>query len=391
MKEVFIVSVARTPIGSFGGKLAELSAVQLGTHAVKSALQKINLDPEFVQELIFGNVVSANVGQAPARQIALAAGLNESTICTTVNKVCASGMKAAMYGAQSILLNDADIVVVGGTESMSQAPFYIPKARFGYKYGDAALIDGLSRDGLVNPYDNKAMGEFADKTAEKYEISRAAQDEFAINSYKRSAAATENGKFKNEIIPIEITTRKGVITISEDEEFRNVMFDKIPTLKSAFPSKGTVTAANASTMNDGAAALILASGEAVKEHNLKPIARIISFADGEIAPEWFTMAPTIAAPKALKKSGLTLDQMDFIEVNEAFAVVPLAFAKELNADLSKINVYGGGVSLGHPLGCSGARIIVTLTSVLQNEGGKYGLAAICNGGGGASAMIIERI
>lgn len=391
MKEVFIVSVARTPIGSFGGKLAELSAVQLGTHAVKSALQKINLDPEFVQELIFGNVVSANVGQAPARQIALAAGLNESTICTTVNKVCASGMKAAMYGAQSILLNDADIVVVGGTESMSQAPFYIPKARFGYKYGDAALIDGLSRDGLVNPYDNKAMGEFADKTAEKYEISRAAQDEFAINSYKRSAAATENGKFKNEIIPIEITTRKGVVTISEDEEFRNVMFDKIPTLKSAFPSKGTVTAANASTMNDGAAALILASGEAVKEHNLKPIARIISFADGEIAPEWFTMAPTIAAPKALKKSGLTLDQMDFIEVNEAFAVVPLAFAKELNADLSKMNVYGGGVSLGHPLGCSGARIIVTLTSVLQNEGGKYGLAAICNGGGGASAMIIERI
>lgn len=391
MKEVFIVSVARTPIGSFGGKLAELSAVQLGTHAVKSALQKINLDPEFVQELIFGNVVSANVGQAPARQIALAAGLNESTICTTVNKVCASGMKAAMYGAQSILLNDADIVVVGGTESMSQAPFYIPKARFGYRYGDAALIDGLSRDGLVNPYDNKAMGEFADKTAEKYEISRAAQDEFAINSYKRSAAATENGKFKNEIIPIEITTRKGVVTISEDEEFRNVMFDKIPTLKSAFPSKGTVTAANASTMNDGAAALILASGEAVKEHNLKPIARIISFADGEIAPEWFTMAPTIAAPKALKKSGLTLDQMDFIEVNEAFAVVPLAFAKELNADLSKMNVYGGGVSLGHPLGCSGARIIVTLTSVLQNEGGKYGLAAICNGGGGASAMIIERI
>jgi len=391
MKEVFIVSVARTPIGSFGGKLAELSAVQLGTHAVKSALQKINLDADLVEELIFGNVVSANVGQAPARQIALAAGLSESTICTTVNKVCASGMKAAMYGAQSILMNDADIVVVGGTESMSQAPFYIPKARFGYKYGDAALIDGLSRDGLVNPYDNKAMGEFADKTADKYQISREAQDEFAINSYKRSAAATENGKFKNEISPIDIPTRKGVITISEDEEFRNVMFDKIPTLKSAFPSKGTVTAANASTMNDGAAAIILASGEAVKQHNLKPIARIVSFADGEIAPEWFTMAPTIAAPKALKKSGLTLKQMDFIEVNEAFAVVPLAFAKELGADLNKMNVYGGGVSLGHPLGCSGARIIVTLTSVLQNEGGKYGLAAICNGGGGASAMIIERM
>ena len=391
MKEVFIVSVARTPIGSFGGKLAELSAVQLGTHAVKSALQKINLDPNLVEELIFGNVVSANVGQAPARQIALAAGLSESTICTTVNKVCASGMKAAMYGAQSILMNDADIVVVGGTESMSQAPFYIPKARFGYKYGDAALIDGLSRDGLVNPYDNKAMGEFADKTADKYQISRETQDEFAINSYKRSAAATENGKFKNEISPIDIPTRKGVITISEDEEFRNVMFDKIPTLKSAFPSKGTVTAANASTMNDGAAAIILASGEAVKQHNLKPIARIVSFADGEIAPEWFTMAPTIAAPKALKKSGLTLKQMDFIEVNEAFAVVPLAFAKELGADLNKMNVYGGGVSLGHPLGCSGARIIVTLTSVLQNEGGKYGLAAICNGGGGASAMIIERM
>ena len=385
MKEVFIVSVARTPIGSFGGKLAELSAVQLGTHAVKSALQKINLDPNLVEELIFGNVVSANVGQAPARQIALEAGLSESTICTTVNKVCASGMKAAMYGAQSILMNDADIVVVGGTESMSQAPFYIPKARFGYKYGDAALIDGLSRDGLVNPYDNKAMGEFADKTADKYQISREAQDEFAINSYKRSAAATD------EISPIDIPTRKGVITISEDEEFRNVMFDKIPTLKSAFPSKGTVTAANASTMNDGAAAIILASGEAVKQHNLKPIARIVSFADGEIAPEWFTMAPTIAAPKALKKSGLTLKQMDFIEVNEAFAVVPLAFAKELGADLNKMNVYGGGVSLGHPLGCSGARIIVTLTSVLQNEGGKYGLAAICNGGGGASAMIIERM
>ncbi len=391
MKEVFIVSVARTPIGSFGGKLAELSAVHLGTHAVKSALQKINLNPDLIEELIFGNVVSANVGQAPARQIALAAGLSESTICTTVNKVCASGMKATMYGAQSILMNDADIVIVGGTESMSQAPFYVPKARFGYKYGDAALIDGLSRDGLVNPYDNKAMGEFADKTAEQYQISREAQDEFAINSYKRSASATENGKFKNEISAIDIATRKGVVTISEDEEFRNVMFDKIPTLKSAFPSKGTVTAANASTMNDGAAAIILASGEAVKQHNLKPIARIISFADGEVAPEWFTIAPTIAAPKALKKSGLTLNQIDFIEVNEAFAVVPLAFAKVLNADINKMNVYGGGVSLGHPLGCSGARIIVTLTSVLQNEGGKYGLAAICNGGGGASALIIERI
>ncbi len=391
MKEVYIVSVSRTPIGSFGGKLAELSAIQLGTHAVKSALEKISLNPELVDEMIFGNVVSANLGQAPARQIALAAGLSESTICTTVNKVCASGMKAAMYGAQSIMLDDADIVVTGGTESMSQAPFYIPKARFGYKYGDAMMIDGLSRDGLANAYDGKAMGEFADKMAEKYNISREAQDAFAINSYKRSAAATENGKFKSEIAAIDITTRKGVVTVSEDEEFRNVMFDKIPMLKPAFPTKGTVTAANASTMNDGAACIILASAKAVKQHNLKPIARIVSFADGEIAPEWFTMAPTIATPKALKKSGLTIEQIDFFEVNEAFAVVPLAFAYELGVDLAKMNIYGGGVSLGHPLGCSGARIIVTLTSVLQNEGGKYGLAAICNGGGGASAMVIERM
>ncbi len=391
MKEVFIVSVTRTPIGSFGGKLADLTAVQLGTHAVKSALQKINLNPGLAEEMIFGNVVSANLGQAPARQIALAAGLSESVICTTINKVCASGMKATMYGAQSIMLGDADIVVTGGTESMSQAPFYVPKARFGYKYGDAALIDGLNKDGLANAYDGKAMGEFADKTADKYQISREEQDAFAINSYKRSAAATEKGKFKNEISPIDITTRKGIITVSEDEEFRNVMFDKIPTLKPAFPTKGTVTAANASTMNDGAACIILASAKAVKQHNLKPIARIVSFADGEIAPEWFTIAPTIATPKALKKSGLSLSQIDFFEVNEAFAVVPLAFAKELGVDINKMNVYGGGVSLGHPLGCSGARIIVTLTSVLQNEDGKYGLAAICNGGGGASAMVIERI
>ena len=338
-----------------------------------------------------GNVVSANLGQAPARQAAKYAGLPDSVNCTTVNKVCASGMKAAAYGAQSILLGHADIVVAGGMESMSQIPYYVPKARFGYKYGNGELIDGLAKDGLVDVYDQQAMGIYADRTAAKYGFSREQQDAFAIRSYKNSAATTEGGQFKNEIIPVEVASRKGNFMMTEDEEYKNVMFEKIPTLRPAFSKDGTVTAANASTINDGASALVLVSGEMVKKLNLKPIARIVSFADGEQAPEWFTTAPTIAAPIALKRAGLTLNDIDYFEVNEAFAVVPMAFAKVMDFDPEKMNVFGGACSLGHPLGCSGARILTTLNNVLHQKNGRYGMAAICNGGGGASAMIIERL
>lgn len=391
MKEVFIVSAVRTPIGSFGGSLADMSATQLGSIAIKAALAKAGVPAELIEEVIMGNVVSANVGQAPARQAAIGAGLPVNVACTTVNKVCASGMKATAYGAQSIMLGQADLIVTGGMESMSQIPFYVPKARFGYKYGNGELIDGLAKDGLTDAYDKGAMGIYADRTAVKYEITRQEQDEFAIRSYTRSAAATEGGKFASEIVPVEIKTRKGTVLMSADEEYKNVSFDKLPMLRPAFSKDGTVTAGNASTINDGASALVLASAEKVKELGLTPLARIVSFADAEHEPEWFTTAPTKAAPLALKRAGLSMNDISFFEINEAFSVVTMAFAKEFGLSPEQVNIFGGAVSLGHPLGCSGARILTTLNSVLHDQNAKYGLAAICNGGGGASAMILEKL
>lgn len=391
-KPVYIISAVRTPIGSFGGMLSSFSAVQLGTIALRGAMEKAGIAASDVQEVIMGNVVSSNLGQAPARQAALAAGIPDSVPCTTINKVCASGTKAAMWGAQSIMLGQADIVAVGGMESMSNIPFYIPKARFGYKYGNGELVDGLDKDGLQDVYQRKAMGVFADATAAHFGISREQQDQFAIQSYKKSASSTESGHFKNEIIPVSIPQKKGEpLLISEDEEYKNVLFDKIPSLRPAFTPDGTVTAANASTINDGAAALILASEEAVKRHNLKPIARILAFSDGEQAPEWFTTAPTLSVPRAVKLAGLSLDDIDYFEINEAFSVVPLAFEKILQVPDEKMNAAGGAVSLGHPLGASGARIITTLCHVLHSKGGRYGAVGICNGGGGSSAMVIERM
>lgn len=392
LKPVYIVSAVRTPIGSFGGVLSSFTAIQLGSIAIKGALEKAGLSPSEVNEVFMGNVVSSNLGQAPARQAALAAGIPDAVPCTTVNKVCASGTKAAMFGAQAIELGQADVVVVGGMESMSNIPYYIPKARFGYKYGNAELVDGLEKDGLLDVYQKKAMGVFADATAAKFGISREQQDAFAINSYKKSAAATQSGHFSSEIIPIAIPQKKGdPVLIKEDEEYKNVFFDKIPGLRPAFTPDGTVTAANASTINDGASALVLASEEAVKRLNLKPIARIMAYSDGEQAPEWFTTAPTLSVPRAVSKAGLSLDQIDFFEINEAFSVVPLAFEHILHVPDEKMNVAGGAVSLGHPLGASGARILTTLCHVLQGKNGRYGAVGICNGGGGSSAMVVERL
>jgi acetyl-CoA C-acetyltransferase len=382
----------RTPIGSFGGSLSIITAPTLGATAIKAAIEKAGIEPDQVEEVLYGNVCQANVGQAPARQATLGAGLSNKTNVTTINKVCASGMKSIIFGSQSIELGQNDIVVVGGMESMSNIPFYLSKARYGYGYGNGELIDGLAKDGLVNVYDDKAMGCFADATASKFEISREEQDAFAIQSYKRSAQAWANGFFASEVTPVEVTDRKGnVKVVSEDEEFKNVNFEKIHTLRPAFTKEGTVTAANASTISDGAAALVLASAKAVKRNNLKPIAKIISYADGEHEPEWFTTAPIIAAEKALKRAGLTMADIDFFEINEAFAVVSMAFAKHFGINHEKVNVFGGAVSLGHPLGCSGARIVTTLINVLHKKNAKYGMAAICNGGGGASAIIIEKI
>ncbi|KXK40336.1 MAG: thiolase family protein [Saprospiraceae bacterium] len=392
MQKVYIVSASRTPIGSFGGVLSGISAPELGATAVKSAITKSGLTAADVEEIFFGQVVQANTGQAPARQVALGSGLNLSTPATTVNKVCASGMKAVMFGSMSIELGLNNVVVAGGMENMSQIPYYVAKGRYGYRYGHGQLVDGLVRDGLENVYDSQAMGCFADATAVKYEISREEQDRFAIQSYKRAAAAWEANKFKDEIAGVEIKDRKGNISvIDHDEEYKNVIFDKIPGLRPVFTKEGTVTAANASTINDGAAALILASEDMVKKHQLKPLARIVAYADGAHEPEWFTTAPSIAAEKALKRAGLSIGDIDFFEVNEAFAVVTLAFNKYFGVSEDKVNIYGGGVSLGHPLGCSGARIITTLTTVLAQNKGKYGLAALCNGGGGASAIIIENL
>lgn len=392
MKEVFIVSAVRTPMGSFGGMFAGLSATQLGSAAIKGALEKAGVSASAIEEVLMGNVCSANLGQAPARQAALGADIGIEVPCTTVNKVCSSGMKAVMFGAQSIMLGLTDLIVAGGMESMSNIPYYAPKARFGYKFGDATLVDGLTRDGLKDAYDHNAMGVCADATASKYAISREEQDRFAIRSYKLSAQSTESGAFKDEIAPVSVPQRKGdPLLITEDEEYKKVKFEKIPSLRPVFSKDGTVTAANASTINDGASAIILASAEKVKELGLTPIAKIRAFADAAHEPQWFTTAPTKAAPAALKRAGMTIGDIDYWEVNEAFAVVPLAFNQELGIDEDKVNILGGGVSIGHPLGSSGSRIIATLNNVLQQKDANVGLATLCNGGGGASAIIIERV
>ena len=392
MNEVFIVSAVRTPIGSFGGLLSSFSATRLGSLAIRGALKAAGIESGWVDEVFMGNVCSANLGQAPARQAALGADIGMDVPCTTINKVCSSGMKSIMFGAQAIALGQADTIVAGGMESMSNIPYYLDKSRWGMKYGDGKAIDGLARDGLTDAYDHMAMGVCADRTATKYNISREDQDNFAIQSYRRSAEATQSGSFKNEIIPIEIPQRKGdPVLMHEDEEYKKVIFEKIPALRPAFSKDGTVTAANASTINDGASALVLMNEQKIKELNLTPIARIVSYADAAHEPAWFTTAPTLAAPKALKRAGLDKDDIDLFEVNEAFAVVPMAFNQELGIDPNKVNVHGGAVSLGHPLGASGARITTTLIHAMSKNQSKYGLATLCNGGGGASAIIIEYI
>lgn len=392
MKEVYIISAVRTPLGSFGGKLSGLTAVELGSIAIKGALEKAGIDPKEVEEVLMGNVISANLGQAPARQAAIGAGIGYNVPCTTINKVCSSGMKAVMFAAQSIMTGQNDVIVAGGMESMSNVPYYVPKARFGYKYGNAEFVDGLVKDGLFEVYYKFPMGNCADNTAKELNITREEQDNYAIQSYSRSAEAWKAGAFKDEVIPVEIKGRKGeTIIIDEDEEFKNVMFDKIPYLRPVFDKEGTVTAANASTMNDGASALVLMSKEKVQELGVKPIAKIIGFADAAQDPLWFTTAPAIAIPKAIKNAGITERDVDFYEINEAFAAVAIANQRQLNLDGDKLNVFGGAVALGHPLGASGARIISTLYSVLSKKKGKIGVAGICNGGGGASAIVIEKL
>ncbi|CAM3996526.1 acetyl-CoA C-acyltransferase [Flavobacterium weaverense] len=390
-KRVVIVSAVRTPIGSFMGGLSTVTAPKLGAAAIKGALDKINLDPNLVDEVFMGNVVQAGTGQAPARQAAIFAGLNESVACTTINKVCASGMKAVMLGAQAIQCGDAEIVVAGGMENMSLIPHYL-NLRNGTKFGPAAMVDGMQKDGLTDAYDNSAMGVCADLCASEYNFTREDQDNYAIQSYERSAKAWESGKFDNEIVPVAVPQRKGdPIVVSKDEEFTNVKLDKIPSLNPVFTKDGTVTAANASTINDGAAAVILMSEEKALSLGLKPLAYIKGYADAAQEPKWFTTSPAKALPKALDKAGISIDAVDYFEFNEAFAVVGLANAKILGLANDKVNVNGGAVSLGHPLGCSGVRIIVTLLNVLEQNNAKVGAAAICNGGGGASAIVIERI
>ena len=392
MKEVYILSAVRTPVGSFGGSLKDFNAAKLGAIAIRAALEKSGVKPEQVDDVLMGCVIQANVGQAPARQAAKFAGLPNEVNCTTINKVCASGMKSISLGAQSIKTGDADIVIAGGMESMSNVPFYIENMRWGNKYGSTSLIDGLVKDGLTDVYDGLAMGNAAELCASTCGISREEQDAFATESYKRSQAASESGKFENEIVAVDIPQKKGdPIKFAKDEEPFNVKFDKIASLKGAFKKDGTVTAANASTMNDGAAALVLISKEKAEELGLKPIARIISYADAEQAPELFTTTPSIAVPKAVAKAGLKMEDIDYWELNEAFSVVGIENTKRMKLDPAKVNVHGGAVSIGHPLGASGARIIVTLINVLKNNDARYGAAGICNGGGGASAMVIENI
>ncbi|GAB3805600.1 acetyl-CoA C-acyltransferase [Spirosoma humi] len=391
MNEVVIVSAVRTPIGSFGGALSTLSATDLGAAAIRGALSRAGVHPDQVQEVYIGNVVSANVGQAPAKQAALKAGLPATIPCTTINKVCASGTKAIMLAAQAIQLGQADVIVAGGMESMSNTPYYVPKARFGYKYGNAELVDGLARDGLVDVYDQCAMGVFADKTAETYGIGREEQDAYTVQSYRRSEASTQSGRFKAEIVPVDVAGRKGSVTVNEDEEYKNVIYDKIPTLKAAFTPNGTVTPASSSPISDGASALVVMSRQKADELGLTPLVRILAYADAEQEPQWFTTAPIKAVPLALQRAGLTVQDIDFFEINEAFSVVPLTFSKVLDIPQTKLNVSGGAVSIGHPLGASGARIVTTLTNVLYQNGGRFGAVGICNGGGGASAIVLEKL
>lgn len=391
-KEVYVISAVRTPIGSFGGSLASLTAVELGGIALKGALEKAGVEPKHVQQVIMGNVISANLGQAPARQAALKAGLGYEVECTTVNKVCASGSKAIMLAAQAIMLGHSDVVLAGGMESMSNVPYYLDKARFGAKYGHGQMIDGLMKDGLWDPYHNYAMGNAAENTAKEMGITREEQDAFAIESYTRSANAAKAGKKKDEIIPVTIEQRGKTVVVEDDEEYTKVDFTKVPGLKPAFIKEGgTVTAANASTLNDGAAAVLLMSKDKAEELGLTPMAKVLGFADAEQAPEWFTTSPSLAIPKALKHAGVSAEQVDFYEINEAFSVVSLANNKLLKLEGTKVNVYGGAVSLGHPLGASGARIVTTLLNVMRNEGGKIGVTGICNGGGGASSLVFEKL
>jgi acetyl-CoA C-acetyltransferase len=390
-KEVYIVSAVRTPMGSFMGGLSSVPATQLGAVAIKGAMEKGNINPEWVNEVFMGNVLQAGVGQAPARQAALGAGLGQNVPCTTVNKVCASGMKAIMLGAQTILAGDNVLVVVGGMENMSQVPHYVD-GRQGTKFGNITMLDGITKDGLLDVYNKVPMGNCAELCASEHGISREEQDAFAIDSYKKAAEAWSSGKFAEEVVPVSVPQRKGdPIVISEDEEYKNVFLDKIPSLRPAFDKEGTITAANASTLNDGASALVLASKEAVEKYNLKPLAKIVSYADAAQAPEWFTTAPSKAIPIALSKAGMTSADVDFWELNEAFSVVGIANTKLLGLDPSRVDVHGGAVAIGHPLGNSGSRIIVTLINVLKQHNGKIGGAGICNGGGGASAMIIELV
>lgn len=389
-KEVYILSAVRTPIGSFGGTLKDISATQLGAVAIRAAIDRAGIDAASVNELLMGCVLQANLGQAPARQASKLAGLPDNIPCTTINKVCASGMKAIIQGAQSILLGDNEMVVAGGMESMSNVPFYLPSLRWGNKYGNAQMVDGLHKDGLTDVYSDYAMGCAADLCATEYKISRQDQDAYAIESYKRSEMAWQTGLFADEVTPVEIPQRKGKpLLFTEDEEYRNVKFEKIPELKPAFTKDGTVTAANASTLNDGAAAVVLASKEKAEQLGLQPLAWIRGYADAEQAPEWFTTSPAIAVPLAVRKAGLQMDDIDFFELNEAFSVVGIVNAQLMKLDASRVNVHGGSVSLGHPLGCSGTRILVTLLNVLKQKNARLGAAGICNGGGGASAIVIE--
>ena len=390
MKEVVIVSAVRTPMGSFGGALSSVPATALGAAAIKGALEKAGLSADAVEEVYMGNVLQANVGQAPARQAAMAAGIGNQVPCTTINKVCSSGMKAIMMGAQAIKAGDVDIIVAGGMENMSAVPHYLPTGRTGVKLGDISLVDGLVKDGLTDVYNAQHMGVCAELCAEEHQFTREDQDAFALESYRRSAAAWDGGKFANEVVPVAVPQRRGdAIVVDTDEEYTKVNTDKVPQLRPVFKKDGTVTAANASTLNDGAAAVVLMSASKAAELGLQPIAKITGYADAAQEPEWFTTAPAKALPKALAKAGITMDTVDFFEFNEAFSVVGLANMKLLGLDAAKVNVHGGAVSLGHPLGASGARIITTLIGVLQQNGGKIGAAAICNGGGGASALVLE--
>lgn len=391
MKEVFIVSMARTPIGALSGTLSGLNVLALGKTAVVAAMERAGINGDQVDEVYLGNVLQANVGQAPAQQVSIAAGINTKTPCTTINKVCASGMKAIMLGAQSIMLGDNDVVVVGGMESMSNSPFYLPTGRTGIRYGNGEILDAIVRDGLQDPYKKYMMGNAGEVCAKHYHFTREQQDEYAIASYKRAQEAYTNGYFKEEIVPVVIASKKGDITISEDEEYKKFDEAKVSALKPAFEKDGTITAINASKINDGASAMVLMSGEKVKELGVTPLAKILSFADASQDPEWFTTTPSKAMPKALQKANLTTEQVDFYEINEAFSVVALANMKEMNLPHNKVNVFGGAVALGHPIGSSGCRIVATLISVLKHKNGKIGAAGICNGGGGASAIVIEKV